>query len=309
MLSALIVVFVFAYLAIALEHPIKINKSGSALVSAGLLWTIYAMSVGNPELVGEQLRESLTGTAQIVFFLMGAMTIVEVVDAHNGFDVITTRITTNKLSTLMWLVGSTYCERHKRAQRRHGHPAQDGITVHELQPFRDRVAVRRAKNPTNSTWDILRQRWAAVASNAESVLKAHAEGKPGSAHTTQAAHHIKQLSALVPDALVMETTLAMFLMRESQPHRFRSDRAFDFQLSRRVRALSDVNAGTYFDHETGKVKRVYRDVLPGTLIALAEPLKAAFGVAGLYLAELDQRDEKNTAAKKMELMTALKEMV
>jgi Na+/H+ antiporter NhaD/arsenite permease-like protein len=45
------------------------------------------------------------GTAQIVFFLMGAMTIVEVVDAHNGFDVITTRIKTTKLSTLMWLVG------------------------------------------------------------------------------------------------------------------------------------------------------------------------------------------------------------
>lgn len=45
------------------------------------------------------------GTAQIVFFLMGAMTIVEVVDAHNGFAVITQRIQTAKLSSLMWLVG------------------------------------------------------------------------------------------------------------------------------------------------------------------------------------------------------------
>lgn len=99
---------------------------------------------------------------------------------------------------------------------------------------------------------------------------------------------------------------------ESSPtdRRFLSDRAFDFQLSRRVRALSDVNAaGTYFDHKTGKTKRVYRDVLPGTLMALAEPLKAAFGVAGLYLAELDKRDEKSKAAKKMELISALKEMV
>ena len=105
MLTALVVVFVVAYAAIALEHPLKINKSGSALVSAGLLWTIYAMSVGDGHLVGEQLGESLMGTAQIVFFLMGAMTIVEVVDAHNGFDVITSRIKTTKLSTLMWLVG------------------------------------------------------------------------------------------------------------------------------------------------------------------------------------------------------------
>jgi Na+/H+ antiporter NhaD/arsenite permease-like protein len=105
MLTALIVIFVMAYAAIALEHPLKINKSGSALVGAGLLWTIYALSVGDAHLVSEQLGESLMGTAQIVFFLMGAMTIVEVVDAHNGFDVITTRIKTSKLSTLMWLVG------------------------------------------------------------------------------------------------------------------------------------------------------------------------------------------------------------
>ncbi len=105
MLATLIVVFVVAYAAIALEHPLKINKSASALVGAGLLWTIYALSTGDHHLVSEQLGESLMGTAQIVFFLMGAMAIVEVVDAHNGFEVITQRIRTTKLSSLMWLVG------------------------------------------------------------------------------------------------------------------------------------------------------------------------------------------------------------
>ena len=102
---ALIAIFVIAYAAIALEHPLKINKSGSALVGAGLLWTIYALTTGDIHLVSEQLSESLMGTAQIVFFLMGAMTIVEVVDAHNGFEVVTTRIKTSRLSTLMWMVG------------------------------------------------------------------------------------------------------------------------------------------------------------------------------------------------------------
>lgn len=105
MLTALVVVFVIAYAAIALEHPIKINKSASALVGAGLLWTIYALSSTDAQLVSKQLAESLMSTAQIVFFLMGAMTIVEVVDAHNGFEVITKRIRTSKLSSLMWLVG------------------------------------------------------------------------------------------------------------------------------------------------------------------------------------------------------------
>ena len=105
MLTALVIVFVLAYAAIALEHPIKINKSASALIGAGLLWTIYALSSSDAHLVSEHLSESLMATAQIVFFLMGAMTIVEVVDAHNGFEVITTRIKTTKLSTLMWMVG------------------------------------------------------------------------------------------------------------------------------------------------------------------------------------------------------------
>jgi Na+/H+ antiporter NhaD/arsenite permease-like protein len=106
MTTALIIAFVLAYLAIALEHPIGINKSASALFGAGALWTIYAVvGSSSPSVVGSELNESLVATAQIVFFLMGAMTIVEVVDAHDGFEVITSRIKTTKLSSLMWMIG------------------------------------------------------------------------------------------------------------------------------------------------------------------------------------------------------------
>jgi len=105
MLTVLLVIFVLCYVAIALEHPLKVNKSASALLGAGLLWTVYALSAGNPDAVSQELGVSLLGTAQIVFFLIGAMTIVEVVDAHNGFAVITERIRTTRLSSLMWLVG------------------------------------------------------------------------------------------------------------------------------------------------------------------------------------------------------------
>jgi Na+/H+ antiporter NhaD/arsenite permease-like protein len=105
MLTALILTFVVAYVAIALEHPLKINKSASALLGAGLMWTIYALAANDSTMVGWHLNESLQSMAQIVFFLMGAMTIVEVVDAHNGFEVITSRIKTTKLASLMWMVG------------------------------------------------------------------------------------------------------------------------------------------------------------------------------------------------------------
>lgn len=104
MLTTLIIIFVIAYLAIALEHPLKINKAATALAGAGLMWTVYAL-LSNSGHITEELSETLTNTAQIVFFLMAAMTIVEVIDAHNGFQVITSRIKTTKLSTLMLLVG------------------------------------------------------------------------------------------------------------------------------------------------------------------------------------------------------------
>lgn len=106
MMFMVAVVFVLAYAMIALEHPLKINKSASALIAAGLMWTLY--SFASPEgvqHVSEQLTEKLAETAAIVFFLICAMTIVEVTDAHGGFEVITSRINATKLSTLLWSIG------------------------------------------------------------------------------------------------------------------------------------------------------------------------------------------------------------
>ncbi|RPI15095.1 MAG: sodium:proton antiporter [Lysobacterales bacterium] len=105
MLILLSAIFVAAYAAIAFEHPLRINKTATALIAAGLLWTILATMYGGGHEVGEGLTEAVAETAQIVFFLMGAMTIVEVVDAHNGFEVITSRIRTSSQTTLLWLVG------------------------------------------------------------------------------------------------------------------------------------------------------------------------------------------------------------
>ena len=105
MLTALVVIFVLAYAAIALEHPLKVNKTATGLLAAGVLWTVYALGAADPVRVSHELGESLMSTAQIVFFLMGAMAIVEVVDAHNGFEILTSRIKTTSLSRLMWLVG------------------------------------------------------------------------------------------------------------------------------------------------------------------------------------------------------------
>jgi Na+/H+ antiporter NhaD/arsenite permease-like protein len=135
--ALVIIVFVVGYLAIALEHPIKINKTASALLTGVLCWTLFVLSdptasvtssesytsfldvlkielgekfnaLSSSELYREfvtfSLSEHLSGIAQILFFLMGAMTIVELVDAHHGFRFITDRINTKNPKTLLWII-------------------------------------------------------------------------------------------------------------------------------------------------------------------------------------------------------------
>ena len=128
----IIAIFVLGYLAIALEHPIKINKTATALITGVLCWTLFALDTPNTALLeshhftsfvqglknsvnlsdGEiyrvfiktELSHNLSQIASILFFLMGAMTIVELVDAHHGFRFITDRIKTKDVRKLLWII-------------------------------------------------------------------------------------------------------------------------------------------------------------------------------------------------------------
>jgi len=102
---SVIIIFVIGYLCIALEHPINVNKSASAILTGVLCWTLYALFSGtDTHLIGEQLAEHLSEIAAILFFLMGAMTIVELIDAYEGFRIITDRINTKNPKKLMWII-------------------------------------------------------------------------------------------------------------------------------------------------------------------------------------------------------------
>ncbi len=105
MTAAVVLVFVLAYAVVALEHPLNVNKAATALVGAGLMWTIYAVLGGDTHDVTGQLNDSVAATAQVIFFLIGAMTIVEVIDAHNGFEVVTSLVSTSRQVTLVWMIG------------------------------------------------------------------------------------------------------------------------------------------------------------------------------------------------------------
>jgi len=102
--TLMIVVFVLGYLAIALEHPIKVDKAASALIIGALGWALFAFSGVDSHHISEELHHHLVDIAEILFFLLGAMTIVELIDAHEGFAIITDKITTNKKVALMWIL-------------------------------------------------------------------------------------------------------------------------------------------------------------------------------------------------------------
>ena len=103
--TLLIVIFIVGYLAVVLEHNIHINKSAPALIIGILCWTVYILMTDKPATeVHHELHEFISEVASILFFLLGAMTIVELIDAHEGFDVITKRIKTNEKTKLLWII-------------------------------------------------------------------------------------------------------------------------------------------------------------------------------------------------------------
>jgi Na+/H+ antiporter NhaD/arsenite permease-like protein len=104
MLILVVIVFVLGYLLITLEHSVKVNKAAVALLTGVLCWSIYAFIPSGSHEVGEQLIGHLGEISGILFFLMGAMTIVELVDAHDGFDVITAAIKTTNKRKLLWII-------------------------------------------------------------------------------------------------------------------------------------------------------------------------------------------------------------
>lgn len=104
MVILLALIFVIGYVAIATEHFIQINKAATALLTGVLCWLAYIMYVPGKEEVLTQLMEHLGSVSGILFFLLGAMVLVELIDLHDGFYAITNRIKTTNKRKLLWIV-------------------------------------------------------------------------------------------------------------------------------------------------------------------------------------------------------------
>lgn len=98
------IIFTLGYIAIAFEHPLRLNKAASALLTGVLCWLLYFFSASSTEVATESLLHHLGEIASILFFLLGAMTIVEIIDSYNGFDVITNKVETTSKKQLLLIV-------------------------------------------------------------------------------------------------------------------------------------------------------------------------------------------------------------
>lgn len=101
MILTMIILFALGYMCIALEHRIKIDKSGTALAMFAVIWSVYALASGNAD-TGSKLLEHLGSTCETLVFLIGAMTIVDLIDRNGGFSIITDHITSRNKITLLW---------------------------------------------------------------------------------------------------------------------------------------------------------------------------------------------------------------
>lgn len=99
----MIILFVIGYVLIALEHVLSINKATFALLLSGTLWAIYSLTTHDAEL-SEHLVVALGDTCEIIVFLIGAMTIVELIDRYGGFNIIVHRIHAKNKRGLMWVL-------------------------------------------------------------------------------------------------------------------------------------------------------------------------------------------------------------
>ena len=178
----------------------------------------------------------------------------------------------------------------------------------ELRPFRKRVGLRMQRNSTNVAWSILEARHEALVASARLTMDRWTSGAPMARHDAKAAQCIINIAASVEAREVIEVALAMYLLAECHPRRFRDDRGFSVQLVRRVRALAPCHSGSHYDHSTGRVRKVFRDVPPRVLTVLGEMLTETFGPAGLIVGRLEMQEVTKQVEEDRKLFAALGEL-
>lgn len=185
------------------------------------------------------------------------------------------------------------CGKHRSHVNRHGHPLQRSIRATDLDPYVKVIAGLRKRDPDAPLWNLLEDRWEQLVRSADDTAKA-----TPFKHQREAAKIVLTVAKDAEARKVVDTMLAVFMMRERDPRAFLTDLAFDYQLARRFRGLAPSYRGTYYHAETGRTAYVYRQTTPRAMKALARSLTGFFGVAGVKLCRrIDEAEQAEARAK------------
>ncbi len=182
---------------------------------------------------------------------------------------------------------------------------QRPIRKQDLTPYVRSLARRQKATATEPIWGLLEARWEALIGHAKGIAADYDGGQPMARWPHGAAVELMRVAGQATAQDAWLTACAVFMLREFDPRRFASDRAFRFQLGRCVRHLADANRGSYYDHTTGRVKVAYRDPNQRVAELIGLQIGEAFGAAGLRFAAMDEAERADKAAERMAFHAAL----
>ncbi|MCF1708725.1 hypothetical protein L0V05_07850 [Tabrizicola sp. J26] len=198
------------------------------------------------------------------------------------------------------------CAAHQTAHRRHGDALQKGVKAVELEPLKREIKSILGGQKDWSGKAVVGQLWAGVVDQARLTLdEYHEQGKALPSWKVKAAQTLSNLSKDVLAEDILVTVASLYLYRELRPERFVSDRAFVFQVVRRVRNMTLTSRGSWFDPASGKTKHCYDTPREKEVMALAQILGATFGGLGLAIAKAAMKHRE----QKQQLVRATKEAI
>lgn len=188
---------------------------------------------------------------------------------------------------------SVRCDAHQTAHRRHGDAEQKGVTTHELKPWAAMIDALLRRKPSWSGIVVTADRWAAVVEEARDISADYMDrGKAMPAWKARAARTVLGLAEDASSRELLVMVASMYLLRESRPSRFKSDRAFSFQVTRRCRNMTTVSRGSWFEEASGQVRHCYTTPPENEVLALGQWLNGAFGTLALALARAVMAEQK-----------------
>lgn len=198
-----------------------------------------------------------------------------------------------------------YCPKHSAKKRRHGDSEQKGITKYDLKPYLGLVKERRAKHPEKKAWVSMEERWKAQVDVCVSIAN---DNGPMNKYKRIAAREVVKVGHNTEHKTVVDTVLAMYLMQELEPRRFRTDLAFWTQLVRRVRGLTRLNSGVWIDPKTHKAKTAAKELSPRAAEAMVFYIKEALGVCGVWIADFERKEEERKRQDALNFYAELREL-